>query len=128
MTSAAEMPNTQSEGMEGTENGPSQTVFRTHCLTLVNEKVFVVGALLGYTAISVDVATCDPLPVDAVVSIEGTIRAGDQWMHLSGWARIESCEPTEHQVYRVGLALKGARWTNVVDPDSPEGRLAGKVV
>jgi hypothetical protein len=96
----------------------SRTVFRTHCLTLANERTFVIGSLLDYTATGVDVATCDPLPVDSVVSIDGTIRAGDQWMHLSGMARVKSSEPTDYEVHRVHLALKDARWTNVVDPES----------
>ena len=124
MTTTAELPSTRAESRRGAENGPPQTVFRTHGLTLTNAQTFVVGSLLGYTATRIDLATCDPLPVDAVVSMDGTIRAGDQWMHLSGMARVESCEPTDYQVHRVRLALKGARWTNVADP---EGRLGARV-
>jgi len=127
MTSTAEMPTTGAEKIRGVANRPSQTVFRTHCLTLTNENTFVVGSLLRYSATDVDVATCDPLAVDAVVTVDGTVRAGDQWMHLSGMARVESSEPTEYQVHRVRLALRGARWTSVPDPESPEGRLTAKV-
>ena len=101
----------------------SGSVVRAHCLTLANEQTFVVGSLLDYTATEVDVATCDPLAVDSVVSIDGTIRAGDQWMHLSGMARVESSESTDYEVYRVRLALRGARWTNVADPESSAERV-----
>ena len=127
MTSTVEMPSTAAEKIRGVANLPSQTVLRTHCLTLTNETTFVVGSLLRYSATGVDVATCDPLSVGAVVTVDGTVRAGDQWMHLSGMARVESSEPTDYQVHRVRLALRGARWANVPDPESPEGRLAAKV-
>ncbi len=95
---------------------PRNKPLRTHCLTITAGDRFLVALLVDHSSTGLGIHAFEPFALKTVVSVSGTVQVGDDWMELEGSATTVYCEPTEDDLFRVGLEFSDVEWRETGEP------------
>ena len=79
-------------------------------LTLRTDRQALDGELIDRSLQGLGVRTERALELGSSVNVEGTVLMVKVWMHVSGFASVVHCQPTDDG-YRIGLQLHNAQWS-----------------
>ena len=95
-------------------------IYETHWLTMscVTAKLssFLVARLVDISPGGLGLCTLEPVESGHEYAVTGVVKVDDQWLEVSGHARVAYCEPSEEDTYRVGLDASGVHYEKIPRP------------
>jgi hypothetical protein len=90
---------------------PRRRIYDTHWLTIssvtANFSSFLVARLIDVSDGGFGLCTLEPVEPGDEYAVAGEVQVDDQWLEISGHARVSYCKSSKEDTYRVGLAATG---------------------
>ena len=95
-------------------------IYETYWLTMscvtANLSSFLVARLVDISPGGFGLCTLEPVAEGHEYAVAGKVKVDDQWLEVSGHARVAYCKPSEEDTYRVGLDASGVRCERIPRP------------
>jgi hypothetical protein len=96
-------------------------IYDTHWLTIssVTAKFssFLVARLLDVSDGGFGLCTLEPVQTGHEYAVAGEVQIDNQWLEISGHARVAYCKPSKEKTYRVGLDATGISCRRISAPN-----------